>query len=556
MTISSSRQPRAANGETVPVLEIRDLRLGLQSGGIKLVHGVSLEVRPGEIVGVVGESGSGKTLTGRAVIGLEPPGIRRLSGSVLVGGRDISGLTRAELRELRGEGVGFIFQDPMTSLNPSTRIGLQLDEALRLHGRGTRAERRAAVLDILAKVGIPDPEQAWNAWPHEFSGGMRQRIMIASAMLLKPRLIVADEPTTALDAIVQRGVMELLLDLARSQGSAVLLISHDLPMVAHYCGRIYVMKDGRVVETAPTAQLLDKPRDPYTRMLLGAIPVRPDRPPPPAREALVDVRGLKVEYTSGSHLFGGRRKKLALSGIDLTIGPAEVVAVVGQSGSGKTTLGKAIAGLLPTSGGSIVFKGASIDADGKLPRAQRLDLQFIFQDPHSSLDPRMTVGQLLSEPLRHDRLSAERRRALINEALIEVGLLPEHAARYPHQMSGGQKQRVAIARAIIRRPAFIVADEAVSALDVTVRAQVLKLFAELQRKHGFSCLFVSHDLGAVEEIADRVVVMRNGGIVEQGDVAQIFDEPKTDYTRQLLSALPVLKRNESGVRLGWRALAG
>lgn len=534
------------------VLAIDRLNLGLSSG-LGLVHDVSLSIQPGEIVSVVGESDSGKTLTGRSVVNLMPPGIQRVSGDVVVAGRKIFDLSPAEMRQLRGTEIGFIFQDPMTSLNPSMTVGRQLDETLRIHGRGNAAERRNAVLEILAQVGIVDPERAFTSWPHQFSGGMRQRIMIASAMLLKPRLIIADEPTTALDAIVQRGVMELLVDLAKDQGSAVMLISHDLPMVAHYCSRIYVMKSGRVVEEGLTGMLLDEPKDPYTRTLLASIPQRGQREQVD-HPALLDVSGLEVTYSAGTTLFGRKMQRIAVKHADIRVGRGEVVAVVGQSGSGKTTLGKAIAGLIPTSSGTIRFDGIDISAGQKMAPEQRRHCQFVFQDPHSSLDPRMTVRQLLRQPIRRDPLSEEERDKRVQEILDDVGLGSAYADRYPHQLSGGQKQRVAIARALIGRPKFVIADEAVSALDVTVRAQILKLFAELQKKHKFSCLFVSHDLGAVEEVADRVVVMRDGSIVEEGAVADIFDRPQSSYTRQLLSALPVLTRTDTGMKLSWRAM--
>jgi len=537
------------------LVSVSGLTLTVGEGGRHIVSDVSFEVAPGEMVGIVGESGSGKTQAARAIMGLTPPPLVCAGGAILFEGTDVTRASPRALRALRGARIGMVFQEPMTSLNPSMQIGRQLDEGLRLHRRDLdAAARRARILDMLGRVGIRDPLAALSAWPHEFSGGMRQRMMLASVMLLEPALLIADEPTTALDAVVQRDVLELMVALTREHNTAVLMISHDLPMVARYTERVVVMQQGRVVETGRTDDILARPQEPYTRKLLDAMPRRLPARPPAADAPIIEVRQLVVDYAGHQRLFSRTAAKRALGGIDLTVRPREVVAVVGGSGSGKTTLGRAIAGLLKPAAGEILFRGQPVGRESPAWLEYRLNCQMVFQDPYSSLDPRMTIGQLVGEGLRLvGSLTAGEKRRRVDEVLVEVGLGPEYAGRYPHEMSGGQRQRVAIARAIVRRPAFVIADEPVSALDVTVRAQVLDLFADLQEKHGFSCLFISHDLGVVEQVADRVVVMKDGAIIEQGTRDEIFDRPRDPYTRSLLRAIPALESTESGgVRLRWR----
>jgi peptide/nickel transport system ATP-binding protein len=540
---------------TSPLLEVDGLTLRIGASGRTVVNDVSFCVSPGEIVGIVGESGSGKTLAARAVMGFIPPAVRLISGSIRFDGEEVTTMAPKRLRAIRGAKVGMVFQEPMTSLNPSMLIGRQLEEGLALHRKLDAAGRRELILDMLRRVGIRDPEGAFNAYPHQYSGGMRQRIMLASVMLLKPALLLADEPTTALDAVVQRDVMELMVDLTKENGTAVLLISHDLGMVARYCSRIVVMCQGDVVEQGNSEDILARPQHPYTRKLLAAMPHRePARDLPEAATPLVSVDDLVVDYGGRQGFFRKEQPKRALHGISLSVKPGEVVSVVGGSGSGKTTLGHAIAGLLKPSGGEIRFNGKPIDKSDAAFWDYRLNCQMVFQDPYSSLDPRMTIGELVGEPLRLVKgMGAAEKKARLAEVLGEVGLGDGFAERYPHELSGGQRQRVAIARAIIRRPSFVIADEPVSALDVTVRAQVLELFAQLQKKHGFSCLFISHDLGVVEQVSDRVVVMQDGRIVEEGTRDQIFDAPQHDYTRKLLSAVPGLESTQDGgVRLFWR----
>ncbi|QDY70353.1 dipeptide ABC transporter ATP-binding protein [Qingshengfaniella alkalisoli] len=519
----------------------------------QIVRGVGFEISPGEMVGLVGESGSGKTMLGRAIVGLQPGGIVRRGGTIRLRGKDLSQMSPRELRQMRGDEVSIVFQEPMTSLNPSMTIGRQLDEPLRTHTKLRASERRARIIAMMERVGIPGPEERLEDFPHEFSGGMRQRIMLASAMLLKPALLIADEPTTALDALVQREVLELMVEMTRENGTSLILISHDLPMVARYCERIMVMRQGELVEQGKARQILATPAHDYTRKLLAAMPERG-----PLREfdedeiPLVELRDLKVEYVSRGGLLSRANRKLALKGASLSVRRGEVVAVVGASGSGKTTLGRALAHLIPHSGGEILFRGEPVRQGGKGWMDFRLNCQMIFQDPFGSLDPRFPIRRALAEALYHVDLSLEDKEARIRRIVTEVGLEQNHLDRLPHEMSGGQRQRVAIARAIISEPDFVIADEAVSALDVTVRAQVLDLLADLQRRHGFSCLFISHDLGVVEQLADRVVVMRDGEIVEAGSRDGIFDSPQSGYTRALLSAIPTLKRTGTGVELSWR----
>ncbi len=539
-----------------PLLRVHDLSLELAHGARRVVDRVSFELQPGELVGIVGESGSGKTLVARALMGLEPPAIRRAGGDIMFEGASVPAMTPQQLQALRGARVGMVFQEPMTSLNPAMRIGRQLEEGLLRHRSLTAEQRGQQIADMLRRVGIRDTAVALQAYPHEFSGGMRQRIMLASVMLLKPALLLADEPTTALDAVVQREVVELMVDLARDHGTAVLMISHDLAMVARYTHRMIVMRQGQIVEQGSTGEILRGPRHAYTRGLLEAMPRRGSPRVVAPVEPLVDVRQLVVDYAAGGGLLRRRSPKRALHGIDLAIRPGEVVAVVGGSGSGKTTLGRAIAGLLRPSGGSIRFAGRPLDErDHAVWRDYRLNCQMVFQDPYSSLDPRMTIGALVGEALRHVAgLSKAQRKERVLQALDEVGLEAAHARRYPHELSGGQRQRVAIARAVVRQPRFVVADEPVSALDMTVRAQVLDLFARLQDKHGFACMFISHDLAVVEQVADRVVVMQEGRIVEEGCRDAVFDHPQHEYTRRLLAAIPALEpAADGGVQLKWRS---
>ena len=452
------------------LLTVSDLTLRIRYTPQIVVDRVSFSVNPGEIVGLVGESGSGKTLAARSIIGLTPPAVERVSGTISFEGQEITSASEQKLRDLRGSRVGLVFQEPMTSLNPSMLIGEQLEEGLALHRNFDSAERRRQILDMLRRVGLSDPEGAMTSYPHQFSGGMRQRIMLASVMLLKPALLIADEPTTALDAVVQRDVLELMVGLTRENNTAVLMISHDLGMIARYSDRVIVMRKGEVVERKATQELLARPEHPYTRKLLAAMPHRgPIRSFPVNGTPIVAVRDLVVDYAGRQGFFRKEKSKKALKGISLEIAPNQVVAVVGGSGSGKTTLGHAIAGLIKATSGEILYEGRSIDRSETAYWDYRLNCQMVFQDPYSSLDPRMTIGALVAEPLRMVKgMSRAQRRARVREVLAEVNLGEEYLTRFAHELSGGQRQRIAIARAVVRRPKFVIADEPVSALDVTV----------------------------------------------------------------------------------------
>ena len=538
------------------LLDVSGLQLEVRQSAKRVVDDVAFTVDRGEIVGIVGESGSGKSLTARAVMRLEPPAIRRAAGRIVFDGQDVTAMSGKALRQMRGAKVGMVFQEPMTSLNPSMTIGRQLDEGLALHSNLPAIQRRELTLNMLTRIGIQNPEKSLTVYPHHFSGGMRQRIMLAAVMLMRPALLIADEPTTALDAIVQRDVLELMVELTREQGTAVLLISHDLPMVARYTNKIIVMEHGRIVEQGATADVIARPAHPYTRKLLSSLPVRG-----PARDIdrrvtpVVRAQDIVVDYPGRGGLFRKDAGVRALHGIDLEIHPHEVLALVGGSGSGKTTLGWTIAGLLKKTSGQLAFSGEPIQRSSPGWRQYRHECQMVFQDPYSSLDPRMTIRQLLAESLRTvSQMDDRARNRRIDEILEEVGLpAQEYADRYPHALSGGQRQRVAIGRALSRRPRFVVADEPVSALDVTVRAQILKLFSDLQKHYGFSCLFISHDLAVVEQVADRVAVMQNGRIVEEGTRDAVFDAPRHAYTRKLLSAIPLLETTVTGgVQTRWR----
>lgn len=504
-----------------------------------LIDAVSFDIHAGQVLALVGESGSGKTLAGRAVLRLLPPQVRQTGGAILYQGHDVGRLTDGEMRKLRGAAIGMVFQEPMVSLNPAMRIGEQLCEALLLHEKITPADARQRAIAMLRRVRIADPEACLAAHPHQFSGGMRQRIMLASVMLLKPKLLIADEPTTALDSLSQREVMEIMAELTRTEGTAVLLITHDLGLVARYADQVVVLEKGKRVEAGTVEEVLTAPREAYTRSLIEALPVRNDRVAAPrAGTPVVEARKLSVGFpgkTAG--WFGRATTNLAVKEVTLAVQPGEVVAVVGGSGSGKTTLGRAMLGLLPIAGGDVLFRGGSIAHASRAQRRDfRLACQLVFQDPYSSLDPRQRVGEIVAEPLLHSEgLSPAQRAEQVQAMLQEVGLAGL-ADRHPHALSGGQRQRVAIARALIRKPAFVVADEPVSALDMTIQKQVLELFKRLQAERGFACVFISHNLAVVSEIADRIVVMEAGRIVEEGSVADIFDRPQQSYTRSLLEA--------------------
>jgi len=542
-----SRAPGAG-----PILAVRDLDVvfGHGDSAVRAVDGATLEVGRGESVALVGESGSGKSVTALSVLQLLPyPNARHPRGSVRLDGKEMIGAPQPLLRRARGDTVGMIFQEPMTSLNPLHTIERQVAEVITLH-RGTSASRaRERVVELLELVGIRDAASRLSAYPHQLSGGQRQRVMIAMALANEPELLIADEPTTALDVTIQAQVLALLEDLRRRLGMAMLLITHDLGIVRKMVERVYVMSEGRVVEHAETARLFAAPRHPYTRHLLAAEPkgepVAADR----GAEMVVQAREVRVWFPVRRGLLRrtvGHVK--AVDGLSIEVRAGQTVGVVGESGSGKTTLGLALL-RLQACRGTVVFAGREL---ATLPRpalrALRREMQVVFQDPYGSLSPRMSVGQIVGEGLTVHALAADAaaREARIVRALEEVGLDPDTRHRYPHEFSGGQRQRIAIARAMVLEPRFVVLDEPTSALDVSVQAQIVDLLRDLQRRHRLAYLFISHDLKVVRALAHEVVVMRDGVVVEQGPSERVFDAPREPYTRALMKAAFDLEAVEDG----------
>jgi peptide/nickel transport system ATP-binding protein len=528
-----------------PLLSVEALQLetDLRSGPHRtLLHDLTFHVQPGVCTAMVGESGSGKTLAARAILSLLPPGVRRVSGAIHFAGSDLAALSPRELRRIRGSSIGMVFQEPLSSLNPAITVGRQLLEGLRLHRRLSAGECRRRACAMLERVRIQDPERCLSAYPHEFSGGMRQRIMLASVLLLEPRLLIADEPTTALDTLSQREVLDLMTELTRNANIATLLITHNLGLVARYAAEVIVLEHGHLRESGPTAQVLTEPAHPYTRRLLAARPnalrhtiTQTSRPP-----VVLEVEGACISYPGKRRLFRVGTPRQIVHGASFCQREGEIVALVGASGSGKTTLGRAILGLKKLAQGSIRVCGQDIASlTPEAYRRYRAQAQLIFQDPYSSLDPRIRIADSIAAPLRVQGVPADEKRKRVEAVLEEVGLAG-FGNRFPHQMSGGQRQRVAIARAIISRPRLVVADEPVSALDMTIQAQVLTLLQRLQRDYGFACLFITHDLSVVAQIASHVLVMSAGRIVECGPTAEVLSRPQHDYTRSLIAATPLL----------------
>ncbi|RVX42341.1 peptide/nickel transport system ATP-binding protein [Nonomuraea polychroma] len=524
-----------------PLLEIRDLSVAFRTRkqDVTVVKNVSMEVMPGQTVAVVGESGSGKSTTAAAVNRLLPDNGRITAGRVVFEGRDLARASEREMTAIRGAGIGLVPQDPMSNLNPLMRIGDQIAEALEVHGVAAGKAARARVLELLDMVGIPDPARRIGQYPHEFSGGMRQRALIAMGLACRPRLLIADEPTSALDVTVQRRILDQLAQLTAEMGTAVFLITHDLALAAERADVVAVMYQGEIVETGPAARILAEPEHDYTRRLLRAVPslssVRVARPETPA-EDLVVVDGLRKVFP----IRGTGEELTAVDAVSFTIPRGRTVSIVGESGSGKSTTANLLLGLDDATAGSIRFDGTDLAGLGRRELfAFRRRVQPVFQNPYASLDPRYTVEKSITEPLRvHGVGTAAERRKSAADLLEKVSLPASLSDRLPHELSGGQRQRVAIARALALSPELVVLDEAVSALDVIVQAQILELLAELQRELGLSYLFISHDLAVVRMISDAVHVMRGGRIVESGTTDQIFDRPADDYTRELLAAIP------------------
>jgi peptide/nickel transport system ATP-binding protein len=575
------------------VLRIRDLDVTFttDSGEVPAVRGVDLEVRRGRVVALVGESGSGKSVTSLSVLGLLPS-TARVSGSVELadGGRlrDVATAPESELVDLRGRLASMVFQEPMTALNPTMTLGDQIAEAVLNHERVPRATARDRAVELLRSVGIPEPERRARQYPHELSGGQRQRVVIAVALACEPRLIVADEPTTALDVTVQAEILDLLRELVAERGTALLLVTHNMGVVADIADEVAVMSGGRIVEHGTVEQVLLAPAHEYTRALLDAVPAVPpasavprglsglsvsgpssptgDRTAPTGsadgREVVLDLRGVSLDYrVQGRHV-------RAVEGLDLTVRAGEVVGLVGESGSGKSTAGRACLGLLTPSEGEVLLLGTSVAAArGRARRRLLADVGVVFQDPGASLDPRKLVGESIAEPLAihgrdSRRVSGTERRARVRELLDAVRLPVGAERRYPHEFSGGQRQRIGLARALALRPRLLVADEPTSALDVSVQAEVLQVLEDLHDELGFGCLFISHDLGVVHQLTDRVAVLRAGRLVESGTTADVFGAPRDPYTAELLASVPApdpvaqRERREARQRLLAGAAAG
>ncbi len=508
--------------------------LGLRIGQTQILSDVSLQIAPGEIFGLVGESGSGKSMTALSLMGLLPRGAVT-TGTATLDGTDLLSLPEWRRQRLRGNDISMIFQEPMTALNPVQTIGAQVAETLLVHNRANRADALRQARTQLDRVGLS--HIALDRYPHELSGGQRQRVCIAAAIALHPRLLIADEPTTALDVTTQAQILDLLKALVAEENMALLLITHDLAVVANMARRIAVMQSGRVVEQGPTAQVIHDQRHPYTRALFAASSHRPERAAQTGDAAILTVEDAHRHYPGPRRGFTRTDPIRAVNGVSFTLKRGESLGLVGESGCGKSTLTRAILGLDPLTSGSITLNGQPISPT--MPRARRADMQVVFQDPYGSFNPRWRVDRILTEPF-HLLDTPPPRDAAITEALKAVHLHPDDAHKYPHEFSGGQRQRIAIARALITRPKLLVLDEAVSALDVSVRARILDLLADLQRQFGLSYLFISHDLTVVRAITDRVLVMQAGQIVEAGATEQVFTAPQHSYTRQLLAAAPRL----------------
>ncbi|MFF3953411.1 dipeptide ABC transporter ATP-binding protein [Streptomyces sp. NPDC001890] len=510
------------------LVEVSDLSISF--GDVRAVDGLSFSLEAGGALGVVGESGSGKSASAYALLGLHRGTGAKVGGSIRVAGVDVTAADDAELRALRGAKAAMVFQDPLSSLDPYYAVGDQIAEVYRVHNRASRRAARARAVEVLDRVGIPDAVRRSRARPHEFSGGMRQRALIAMALACEPQLLIADEPTTALDVTVQAQILDLLHDLRRETGMGLLLVTHDVGVAAESVDEVLVMRSGRAVERGPVDEVLVAPREPYTKALLAAVP-RVTEPRAASGEvtdgAAADGGEVLVEADGVRQVFGrGKTALAAVDGVSLIVRRGETLGIVGESGSGKTTLGRMLVGLLePTS--------------GRLTRDARV--QMVFQDPVSSLNPRRSVGESVADPLRASGQRDEAAiRARVRDLLTRVGLDPDGYDRYPHEFSGGQRQRVGIARALAAEPELIVCDEAVSALDVTTQAQVTALLAELQRELGLALVFIAHDLAVVRQVSDRVAVMRQGRIVEEGAVDQVYGNPRDPYTKQLLAAVPAL----------------
>jgi peptide/nickel transport system ATP-binding protein len=533
------------------VVDIQNLEVtfATDGGDVAAVDNVSLTANSGEVVAIVGESGSGKSVTAKTIIGLLPEtAVTR--GAILLNGRDVIGLTGEQLRATRGHDAAMVFQEPSTALNPVYTVGWQLAEGLRAHGKYTKRQARLKAIEYLTKVGIPDPEKRVDYYPHQLSGGQKQRVVIAMALALDPELIIADEPTTALDVTVQAEILDLLRQVRDEFGTAIILITHNMGVVADLADRVVVMYEGKVVEQATAQKLFSAPEHPYTQRLLAAVPridVTRVRPAITPASPVVQAKDLVIEFAGRF----GQKSFRAVDGVSFSISPGEVLGLVGESGSGKTTIGRAIGGLTKVTGGSLEVLGHQmLGIKERAFKPVRSEIGFVFQDPASSFNPLLTVAQAVAEPLIvHGRAGdAAAARPRVDELLEAVQLPRAFGDRFPHELSGGQRQRASLARSLALEPTLLIADEPTSALDVSVQARVLELFAELQKEFGFAALFISHDLAVVDMLSDRIAVLYHGRLVEEGPGAQVLGAPQHPYTQRLLASLPVPDPTEQAVR--------
>jgi microcin C transport system ATP-binding protein len=525
-----------------PLLSVDDLAVDFHHGAAvtHAVRGVSFALSKGETLALVGESGSGKSVTALSILKLLPyPSASHPTGSIRFRGEELLDADEHDLRKVRGNDITMVFQEPMTSLNPLHTVERQIGEILDLHQGLTGPRARRRIVELLGLVGIRDPESRLDSFPHQLSGGQRQRVMIAMALANNPDLLIADEPTTALDVTVQAQILELLRKLRRETGMALLLITHDLGIVRHMADRVAVMRHGEIVESGVTKEVFAAPRHPYTRQLIDAEPKGAPPPYVPTAPVVVEASRLKVWFPIKRGLLRrtvGHVK--AVNGVDVRVRAGQTLGVVGESGSGKTTLGLALLRLI-SSDGPVLYLGQHIETfQSREMRPLRKDMQIVFQDPYGSLSPRLSIRQIVEEGLliQNPSMSAEERERRVSSALQEVGIEPASMERYPHEFSGGQRQRIAIARAMVLEPKFVMLDEPTSALDMSVQAQIVDLLRDLQERHDLAYLFISHDLKVVRALANEVIVMRNGEVVEQGSAAEIFDRPQSDYTKALLAA--------------------
>ena len=529
--------------ESTPLLSVQNLSIALPRGGDRpfAVQDVSYDIRAGEILCIVGESGSGKSMSANAIMGLLPDYLTPQQGRILFRGQDLLRQDEATLQAMRGKNMAMIFQEPLSALNPLMTVGEQISEVMRVHNAYPGAERMRRTLELLDFVGLPDPATLYHVYPFRLSGGQRQRVMIAMALALEPALLIADEPTTALDVTTQAQILALIAHIQKEKGMGVMFVTHDFGVVAEIAHRVAVMEKGVLVEQGPADEVLNRPRHPYTQRLIAAVPHRrgEERVATADDTPVLEVKDLKKTYVIGHGWLGGKREVRAVDGVSFTVRRGETLGIVGESGSGKSTIGKCLLKLVGINGGQLIFNGQDIAKMSESRfRPLRHDIQMIFQDPFASLNPRHTVGRIISDGPVANGVPRAKAEARVRELLSLVGMDPSAFDRYPNQFSGGQRQRIGIARALALEPKVLVADESVSALDVSVQAQVLQLLHDLQQRLQIALVFITHDLRVAAQICNSVLVMHRGKVVEYGSPSQIFDRPEHEYTRQLIAAVP------------------